>query len=160
VGTGSGILAVTLALEMRAATVTALDISPEALHIAQRNAAALGADRVRFLDSDLLASITGEQFDCIVSNPPYVPNTEVLEPQVARYEPSTALYAGDDGLAIYRRLIPQAAAALNSSGHLLLEIGHGQQEAVHALLAGSGFSAIRFLADLQQIPRVAVGRKT
>jgi len=159
VGTGSGILAITLALELPRAVVTALDISAEALGVARQNAGALGAAaRVRFVDSDLLAGIAGERFDCIVSNPPYVPVGDVLEPQVARYEPAAALYAGADGLAIYRRLIPAAAAALEPGGYLLLEIGHGQRDATQQLLEASGFTPISFREDLQQIPRVAVAQ--
>jgi release factor glutamine methyltransferase len=160
VGTGSGILAVTVALELPTAQVTAVDISTAALAVAQQNAAALGvADRIRFVQSDLLAALPGESFDCIITNPPYVPAGEVLEPQVAQYEPATALYAGADGLTIYRRLIPAAAAALIPGGHLLLEIGHGQREATRALLEASGFLEVHFRDDLQQIPRVAVVRR-
>jgi release factor glutamine methyltransferase len=159
VGTGSGILAITLALELAEAEVTATDISPAALAIAQQNARVLGADRVRFVPSDLLEALSGEQFDCIVSNPPYVATGEVLEPQVREYEPASALYAGEDGLEIYRCLIPEAFERLEAGGYLLLEIGHGQRDALRGLLAGSGFQEIGFLDDLQGIPRVARARK-
>jgi release factor glutamine methyltransferase len=159
VGTGSGILAITLALELPQARVKATDLSTDALQVAQQNAAALAAaERIRFLASDLLARIEGERFDCIVSNPPYVPDGELLEPQVASFEPAAALYAGADGLAVYRRLIPAAAAALEPGGALLLEIGHGQREAVRALLTDSGFRNIRFRDDLQHIPRIAIAQ--
>jgi release factor glutamine methyltransferase len=161
IGTGTGILAITLALELPDATITALDISRQALAVAQKNAQALGAmERIRFAVSDLFSALPEDaHFDCIVSNPPYVPSSEVLEPQVHDYEPATALYAGDDGLAIYRRLIPQAFTQLEPGGHLLLEIGHGQRAALHDLLANAGFKQIRFIDDLQGIPRVAVGQK-
>jgi release factor glutamine methyltransferase len=159
IGTGSGILAITLALELAKVTVTATDISSAALPIAQRNAAALGAtDRIHFVESDLFAAIPAERFDCIVSNPPYVPSTEVLEPQVRDYEPASALYAGDDGLAIYRRLLPAAATHLEPGGHLVVEIGHGQRDAIGELLCASGFEGIRFIDDLQGIPRVAIAK--
>ncbi|MDQ1452608.1 MAG: release factor glutamine methyltransferase [Acidobacteriaceae bacterium] len=162
IGTGSGILAVTLALELANATVTATDVSSATLDVAERNAAALGAtDRIRFVESDLFAAIppnSNARFDCIVSNPPYVPSTELLEPQVRDYEPASALYAGDDGLAIYRRLIPGAAAHLEPGGHLLVEIGHGQRDAIGELLRASGFESIRFTDDLQGIPRVAIAK--
>ncbi len=102
---------------------------------------------------------TASVFDCIVSNPPYVATSELLEAQVRDYEPAAALYAGEDGLAIYRRLIPQAFAHLEPGGTLLLEIGHGQREALHHLLAESRFGNIRFIDDLQGIPRVAIGQK-
>jgi release factor glutamine methyltransferase len=159
IGTGSGILAITLALELRNATVTATDISPAALDVAQRNAAALGAaDRIRFVESDLFAAIPAQHYGCIVSNPPYVPTTEVLEPQVRDYEPASALYAGEDGLALYRRLIPTAFEHLEPGGHLLVEIGHGQRDAVAGLLRASSFESIRFIDDLQGIPRIAIAK--
>jgi len=165
IGTGSGILAITLALELPEARITATDISDAALAVAQKNAHALGAaDRIRFAVSDLFAGFIDAppddvRFDCIVSNPPYVSTSELLEPQVREYEPAAALYAGEDGLTIYRRLIPEAFAHLEPGGHLLLEIGHGQREAVHHLLAQSRFENIRFINDLQGIPRVTIGQK-
>jgi release factor glutamine methyltransferase len=161
IGTGSGILAITLALELPHATVTATDISAAALAVAQQNAQALGVvDRIRFAVSDLFAALDGQCFDCIVSNPPYVSTSEALEPQVRDYEPATALFAGEDGLTIYRRLIPQAFSHLEPGGTLLLEIGHGQREALHRLLAQSRFENIRFIDDLQGIPRVAIAQKS
>ena len=159
VGTGSGILAITLALELPHATITATDISAPALAVAQQNARSQGADHLRFVASDLFAKLDDARFDCIVSNPPYVTTNEVLEPQVRDYEPATALYAGKDGLAIYRRLIPDSFAHLDPAGSLLLEIGQGQRDTVAALLETSGFRHIRFVDDLQGIPRVAVAQK-
>ncbi|HEX4580895.1 MAG TPA: peptide chain release factor N(5)-glutamine methyltransferase [Acidobacteriaceae bacterium] len=160
IGTGSGILAITLALELPNASVTATDVSPEALAVAQANARALAtAERIRFLESDLFAALAGECFDCIVSNPPYVATSEVLEPEVRDYEPATALYAGMDGLAVYRRLIPEAFEHLEPGGHLLLEIGHGQRDAIGDLLRAGGFDSIEFIDDLQRIPRVAVAQR-
>ncbi|MFT4112923.1 peptide chain release factor N(5)-glutamine methyltransferase [Silvibacterium sp.] len=156
IGTGSGAIAVTLAHQLPQAEITAVDFSPAALEIAKENAARHGV-RIRFLESDLLAAVAGEHFDMIVSNPPYVPSVDVLEPQVRDYEPSSALYAGVDGLDIYKRLIPQAHAALRRGGWLLMEIGHGQREALTALL--SGWEDVSFLDDLQGIPRVALARR-
>ena len=100
-----------------------------------------------------------ETFDAIASNPPYVPTADrqSLHPQVRDHEPATALFAGIDGLEIYRRLIPQAHAALKPNGLLALEIGQGQREAIADLLAD--WKAVRFVDDLQQIPRVALARK-
>ncbi len=161
VGTGSGILAITLALHLAHATVTAIDVSPAALAVAHENAATHGVlDRIRFLEADLLGDPPAASYELIVSNPPYVPDAETLEPQVAAYEPHTALFAGPDGLSIYRRLIPQAARALVPGGHLLLEIGHGQRHAIEALLAESRFEHIRFIDDLQTIPRVAIASRS
>jgi release factor glutamine methyltransferase len=159
IGTGSGILAITLALELPHATITATDISAPALVVAQQNARSQGADHLRFVASDLFAKLDGARFDCIVSNPPYVATSEALEPQVRDYEPATALYAGQDGLAIYRRLIPEAFAHLEPGGYLLLEIGQGQRDTIAALLKTGGFREIRFIEDLQGIPRVAIAQK-
>ncbi len=160
VGTGSGIVAVTLALECPHATVTATDISADALAIAQQNARSQSIEgRIRFLQSDLLAAVGGQSFDLIAANLPYVADSEPLAPEVVRFEPHTALFAGPDGLTLYRRLIPAAAAALAPGGHLLLEIGQGQQPAVEQLLAAAQLTAIHFLPDLQGIPRVAAAAK-
>jgi release factor glutamine methyltransferase len=161
VGTGSGAIAVALAVHLPRAQITALDISPAALEVAAANAERNGvAGRIRFLQSDLLSGVSGEPaFDVVVSNPPYVPNSDrsTLHPQVRDHEPSGALFAGPDGLDIYHRLIPQARAALAPNGLLALEIGFGQRNAIAALLAD--WSELRFVEDLQHTPRVALARK-
>lgn len=162
IGTGSGAIAVALAAHLPAASITAVDISPCALALAQRNTDRNGlAGRIRFLAGDLLGPVQGERFQIIVSNPPYVPDADrpSLAAEVREFEPQTALFAGSDGLAIYRRLIPAAFAALVPGGFIALEIGHGQRDAVSALLAECGFSGIEFIADLQAIPRVAVAQR-
>jgi release factor glutamine methyltransferase len=163
IGTGSGAIAIALAAHLPLARVTAVDLSPAALAIAEANARTHGLDgRIRFLVSDLLEALPLDQrghFDAIVSNPPYVPFSDapLLHPQVREHEPSSALFAGPDGLAIYRRLIPQAHDALKPGGLLALEIGHGQRDDLAALL--KGWSNVSFLADLQGIPRVALASK-
>ena len=158
VGTGSGAIAVALAHALPQAHLTAVDLSPAALAVARRNAQRHGvSERVTFLQSDLLAACDHAQFDVVVSNPPYIAEKEGLEPQVARWEPRSALYAGPTGLEIYVRLIPQAREALRPDGWLLLEIGHGQSPAIGELL--SDWNDVSFLNDLQGIPRVAVARR-
>jgi release factor glutamine methyltransferase len=158
VGTGSGSIAVTLAHALPQASVIALDRSAAALEVAKQNAALHGVGhRIRFVCSDLLSAVEGETFDVIVSNPPYVPNDEPLEPQVRDYEPHAALFAGPTGLEVYRRLIPQAHAALAPGGWLLMEIGHGQRDALANLLAG--WDRVEFRPDLQGIPRVAIAQR-
>lgn len=162
IGAGSGAIAITLAVHLPQATITALDISAEALAIATLNAREHHvADRIKFLQSDLLSALTHEPatFDAIVSNPPYVAESDrnTLHPQVRDYEPPTALFAGETGLDIYRRLIPQANNALKPNGLLALEIGHGQQSAVASLL--ETWSNVSFINDLQQVPRVALARR-
>ncbi len=166
VGTGSGAIAIALASHLPLATITALDISPEALAIARINAETHKVtDRIRFIESDLLNALSPPdhiepRFDAIVSNPPYVPTIDLptLHPEVRQYEPAAALFAGPEGLDIYRRLIPQARAALKPAGLLAMEIGQGQREAIAALLAG--WNEVSFVNDLQQIPRVALARRS
>ncbi len=158
VGTGSGAIALALAHERPLARVDALDISPDALAIAEENARALGLiSRVRCLESDLLAAVSSERYDAIVSNPPYVASTERLEPQVAEWEPHGALFAGPDGLAVYRAFLPQAIAHLRPGGLFAAELGAGQQAALETLFAQDPrWSAPLFVPDLQGIPRVAL----
>jgi len=160
IGTGSGAIAVALAHALQQAAITAIDLSPAALAVARENAVRNNvAERIRLLEGDLLAPVTGEQLELIVSNPPYVPETDrdSLAVEVREYEPALALFAGTDGLDIYRRLIPLAFSALAPGGALLLEIGYGQRDAIHALLSKAGFANIAFTPDLQGIPRVAEG---
>jgi release factor glutamine methyltransferase len=153
VGTGSGAIAVSLAQARPQSHVTAVDLSPAALEVARRNAQRHGVlDRVTFLQSNLLVALDGADFDMVVSNPPYIAEGEVLEPQVSDYEPHPALYAGPTGLEVYERLIPEARKVLKPGGWLLLEIGFGQQPAVEALLRG--WSSVSVVHDLQGIPRV------
>ena len=157
VGTGSGAIALALVSELPLARVDALDVSREALAVAEGNARALGlAERVRFLHSDLLAAVQSESYDCIVSNPPYVSSLDVLEPQVVLWEPHTALFAGPDGLAVYRALLPQSAAHMQPGGLLAVELGAGHEAALAALFAEDPcWAAPIFLADLQGIVRIA-----
>ena len=158
VGTGSGAIAVVLGHALPHSHVTAVDLSPAALQVARRNAERHGVSgRVRFLHSDLLEAVDSADFDAVVSNPPYVADAEVLERQVSDYEPHSALYAGPTGLEVYERLIPQARKVLKPEGWLLLELGHGQSPALLKLL--SDWTDVRFVDDLQGIPRVAVARR-
>ena len=158
IGTGSGAIPVALAHALPNAQITALDISAAALAVARGNAELHHVSgRIRFVESDLLAAVAGERFDMIVSNPPYVEESEELEAQVRDYEPASALFAGREGLDVYQRLIPQAQAALKPGGWLLLEIGHGQQDSLAQLL--TGWSDVSFIDDLQGIPRVASARR-
>ncbi|HEY1159756.1 MAG TPA: peptide chain release factor N(5)-glutamine methyltransferase [Terracidiphilus sp.] len=162
VGAGSGAIAVALAHHLPCAAITAIDLSPAALTIARQNAALNAvSSRIRFLKGDLLAPVAHEQFEIVVSNPPYVPTTDrpTLSVEVRDHEPALALFAGPDGLDIYRRLIPQAFAALVPGGFLALEIGFAQSPAIADLLASSGFHQIEFLPDLQSIPRVALAQR-
>ena len=162
VGTGSGCLAITLALESPGATVAATDLSADALAIARANATALGVTaRIDFRHTSLLDGVSGP-FDLIVTNPPYVPEREAatLAPEVVVHEPRLALFGGPDGLRDVRALVALAATALTPGGTLVMEIGVGQWPDVrHALTeAGLGTHA-RVRSDLQGIPRAVVATR-
>lgn len=152
VGVGSGAIAITLALELGAA-VTATDISMPALRVAAENAKTLNA-RVQLIAADLLSAIADASMDVMVSNPPYVPagDRETMQREVRDWEPHLALFAGDTGLDIYGRLIPEAHRVLKPGGLLAFELGFGQADAVKAL--ADGWSNIEVAADLAGIPRV------
>lgn len=155
VGTGSGAIAIALAHALKSNRITATDLSPTALSIARDNGERNGVN-VRFLEGDLLEPVARESFSLVVSNPPYIAEIDrpSLSVEVRQYEPEMALFAGPEGLDIYRRLIPQAFSRLCLGGHILLEIGYGQAQAVCALLEQSGFFDVRSHSDLQGVPRV------
>ncbi len=162
VGTGSGAIAIAIAHERPLAEIIAIDISPDALAIARSNAERRRlTQRIQFLEGNLLSSIEAECCDMIVSNPPYVAanERESLSIEVRNHEPPTALFSGATGYEIYARLIPDAMRVLKPQGWLLLEIGHGQQATIRDMLEKGGYSAIRFVDDLQGIPRVAIAQK-
>lgn len=160
--TGSGCLAVALALERPAARVVATDVSSEALEVAARNAARHQiSSRVQFVHANLLVDVHGP-FDLIVSNPPYVStnDTPTLQPEVREHEPHVALFAGLDGLDVIRPLVIQAAERLERGGVLVFEFGYGQADAVERLLADTpGLEQVDIRSDLQGIPRTAVARR-
>jgi release factor glutamine methyltransferase len=158
VGTGSGVIAITLALDIPAAELHAADISPDALALAAENAARHDfAARITFHQADLLPP-GDTRFDLIAANLPYIPAGEIaaLSPEV-RHDPLAALDGGPDGLELIRRLIDAAPTRLAPGGALLLEIGIGQADAVNALLAARKFRDISVRSDYQNIPRFAVG---
>jgi len=157
-GTGSGALAVTLALELEAPEVVALDRSREALWVAMANAAKLGAS-VSFVQSDWFGALGDEQFELIVSNPPYVAAGDPhLEQGDVRFEPRGALAAGPQGLDDLAEIVAGAPARLVDGGWLFLEHGYDQAAAARSLLADAGFAAIASWADLAGIERVSGGR--
>lgn len=161
IGTGSGCLAVTLALELSSAQVTATDISQDALTIARGNAEAHGvATRVTFVETSYLTGVAGP-FDLIVSNPPYVRAIDAasLAPEVRDHEPHEALFGGDDGLRDIRAIAQAATTALKPGGVLVMEIGIGQAKAVTAAFTAVGLGGeLTIRRDLQGIPRVAVAQ--
>jgi release factor glutamine methyltransferase len=162
VGTGSGAIAVALASHLKGAAITAIDISAMALAVARQNAEMNGVlQRIDLAEGDLLEPVAERQFEIVVSNPPYVPEIDraTLSVEVRDHEPAIALFAGGDGLDIYRRLIPASFGVLVAGGLVALEIGYGQSVSVGELLSASGFQQIESFSDLQNIPRVAVARR-
>jgi release factor glutamine methyltransferase len=162
IGTGSGCIAVSIAAERRDLHVTASDLSPQALSVAARNVARhTVAGRVALVAGDLLAPLS-ERFDVIVSNPPYIPRSDMddLMPEVRDFEPRLALCegAGHDGLAIYRRLWADAHAYLRPNGWLAVEVGQGQAQAVASFAEAAGFCSITVQADGAGTDRVVSGQ--
>ena len=159
IGTGSGAVAVTLASLRPDARVFAADLSLPALSVAASNAARLGCP-VPLCATDLCAAFGSHRFDMVVSNPPYIPLRQAPSLQrELRFEPSLALYGGEDGLQVIGRLALESRRILKAGGWLLMEIGFGSRAAVERLLRSSGWTGLRFLADLAGIERVAVARR-
>jgi len=169
VGTGSGAIALALAKELPTAEIHATDNSPAALEIAEANAARLQLEfrtnkheperRLFFHDTDLLNGLEAGAFDFVISNPPYVGESEEDEVQleVRKFEPRTAVFAGPTGLEVIENLVPAACAALKPGGHLIMEISGTIADGVRTLLRG--WENITITNDLQEIPRVASARK-
>jgi release factor glutamine methyltransferase len=156
VGSGSGAIAVSLALET-AAMVIAADISADALALTVENATRLGAS-IATVQCDLLSAFADSSIDLVVSNPPYIAETarESLQREVRDWEPGLALFGGADGLEVYRRLVPEAWRVLRPGGHLALELGFDSLAGVRELLPMPG----RTIDDLAGIRRVLVCQKT
>ncbi len=160
VGTGSGCIALALAKELRSAEIHATDISPAALEIARANAARNQLDRrVTFHEANLLDAFRPSSFDFVVSNPPYVGESEEdqVQLEVRKFEPRVAVFAGNSGMDIIDRLVPQAKAALKPDGWLVMEISGTIADKVQGVL--TGWDSVKIANDLQGIPRVASARK-
>jgi release factor glutamine methyltransferase len=159
VGTGSGCLAISILHELPNASGIAIDVSPAALDIARGNAQRHGViNRLQLIESDLFSAVApGEQFDLIVSNPPYVPDGDIdsLQREV-KYEPRSALAGGSDGLDVIRCLLREAPARIQTRGHLVFEFGFGQEGLLLNLIDRQAWNLIEVRKDLQRIPRTIV----
>lgn len=155
VGTGSGVIALTLAGERPAARVAAVDVSPDALALARENAAKLGlAERVEFAASDLLADAPAGPWDLVAANLPYIPAGEIAGlAREVRHDPALALDGGPEGLTLIERLIETALPVLKPGGRLALEIGHGQAAQIINLLLEGDYADIRAEKDYQGVER-------
>ena len=156
--TGSGAIALALAHYLPETSVAATDISADAVSIAKENAESLGlSERVEFREGDLLAPLSGEPFDAIVSNPPYIPSAEIAGlPREVRAEPIIALDGGADGLDFYRRLVHESAALLKDGGFLAVECGDTQAGAIAEMAVTGGFGRTEIVHDLADKERVVV----
>jgi len=157
-GTGSGAIAIAISRAAPQAEVWATDGSPGAVAVARANATR-HAPGVRIVFGDWFAALSGQRFDLIVSNPPYVAEDDPhLDQGDVRFEPRTALVGGTDGLDCIRRVVREARAHLVQAGWLLFEHGHDQAEACRALLTETGYLDVQSWADLASLPRVSGGR--
>ena len=161
VGIGSGCIAISILHEIKSAKAIGLDISAPALDVARCNAEKLNVSgRLDLLESDVFASLDGQIFDAIFSNPPYVPVRDLngLQAEVRDFEPLVALSDGADGLSIVRRIVNEAPDFLSAGGSLLLEIGFDQSERVAAMFDDQMWDTPELLPDLQGIPRLVSAR--
>jgi release factor glutamine methyltransferase len=161
-GVGSGAILLALLAERPAARGLGVDVSEEALAVARENAANLGlGSRVALLRGDWTEGLADENFDLVVSNPPYIAEAviETLEPEVRDHEPRLALSGGPDGLSAYRTLAPEILRVLKPGGRFAVEIGYDQREAVEALFRAAGAEAVETVRDLGDRDRVVTGQK-
>lgn len=162
-GTGSGCVAIALAVHCPHATVWAIDSSAAALDVAQRNATRHNVlDRINFLRADGLDALPeGVNFDLVISNPPYIPTQQIaeLQPEVRDYEPRQALDGGPDGLDHYRQLAARAGRLLKPTGQVMLELGTGQAEPVSEIFRAHNWVVVAIEQDYNQQPRILVARR-
>ncbi len=162
IGIGSGAIGLSIAYYKKNTFVYGVDISPEALKIASINRDRFKLENVKLLESDLFDKINKEEkFHIIVSNPPYIPTGDIdkLQEEVKNYEPRIALDGGKEGIAFYRRIIPESREYLEEEGLLIFEIGYDQGKQVEAIMEQEGFKAIKILKDLQGLDRAVLGIK-
>lgn len=157
--TGSGCIALSLAQAFPKADVCGVDVSPQALAYARKNAEDNAIRNVRFVEGDLFGPVTGQKFACITANPPYIRTTDIehLQIEIRAHEPLAALDGGPDGLDCYRRILVDAPRYLESRGMLVMELGHDQADEITALAASHGFDDIRCIPDYAGVPRIFVG---
>jgi release factor glutamine methyltransferase len=157
-GTGTGAIALALASENLSWLITGLDKSSEAVVLAQENAIMHKLERVKFIQSDWFFAVEQQQFELIVTNPPYIEdNNHYLQQGDVRFEPSSALISGLDGLDDIRLIVSQSKQYLADKGWLLIEHGHQQSQNVMEILRAHGFNQVRSEIDLNGLPRVTLG---
>ena len=163
IGVGSGCISVAILKNCPKVTAMAVDVSKLAIEVALRNASMHGVDgRLTLVRSDVYSEISPERFDLIVSNPPYVPESEIagLQPEVRDHEPNLALTDGSTGLTIVERIVAGALNRLSPHGYLLIEVGFGQSSTVREMLRENEWSNVELLPDLQGIPRIIAAQSS
>jgi release factor glutamine methyltransferase len=163
IGVGSGCISVAILKNCPKVTAIAVDVSELAIEVALRNASMHGVDgRLALVRSDVYSEISPERFDLIVSNPPYVPESEIagLQPEVRDHEPNLALTDGSTGLTIVERIVAGALNRLSPHGYLLIEVGFGQSSTVREMLRENEWSNVELLPDLQGIPRIIAAQSS
>ena len=161
IGVGSGVIGITIALEVPTSKVMGVDISEKALEISSKNKKILKAGNIKFIKSDLFENIEYKKFNMIVSNPPYISSdeTDVMSEDALLHEPSEALFAGSEGLYFYNSISKKAMEYLDENGYLLFEIGYKQGEIVAKMMETYGFKNVEIVKDLAGNDRVVVGQK-
>ena len=162
-GTGSGCIAIAMAVKCPAAQITAVDVSAEALAVAKQNAERHGvAERIQFLKVDGSSVASPHQFDLVISNPPYIPTAEIetLQPEVGDFDPRGALDGGADGLDFYRKLAKEAAAWLKPGGKIMLEFGDGQAEAIRKIFENEKWIVEAVKDDYSRRQRILIAKSS
>ncbi|MDO5088711.1 MAG: peptide chain release factor N(5)-glutamine methyltransferase, partial [Leptotrichiaceae bacterium] len=161
IGTGSGIIGITLALEIKGSKVMGIDISDKALEISEKNKILLNAENIKFLKSDLFENVEYKNFNMIISNPPYISGEEisVMSEDTLLHEPDEALFASNEGLYFYSEISRKSMEHLENKGYLLFETGYGQSEKVKKIMEKSGYGNVNIIKDMQNISRVVTGQK-
>lgn len=161
IGTGSGAIAISLAINLKRSKIEAVDISKKALEVAMENAKLLNVlERISFTQSDIFSTINSNDYDCIVSNPPYISEREMRSlPTNVKKEPKLALYGGLDGLEFYKRIVDKSISYLKDGGLLIFEIGCNQGKSVSELMQQKGFGNVKIKKDFNNLDRIVLGYK-
>lgn len=161
IGSGSGVIGITIALENVDTKVLGIDISDIAIEISKKNKELLSAKNIKFLKSDLFEKVEYKEFDMIVSNPPYIAKNELdlMSDDTILHEPDEALYAQNEGLYFYEEISKNAINYLSNGGYLVFEIGYRQGEIIKEMLQFFGYKNVEIIKDMQQNDRVVVGQK-
>ncbi len=161
IGTGSGVIGITMALEIENSKVLGIDVSDVAIEISNKNREILKAKNIKIIKSNLFENVSFKEFDIIISNPPYISRDEidVMSENTLTWEPEEALFAENEGLYFYNEICDKGYDCLQKEGYLLFEIGYKQGEKVKMIMENKGYKEIEIIKDLQGLDRVVVGRK-